>query len=160
MPISIIETSAVGSLDSSSLPTGSLLQVVQATSNTTMQTSTASTWHDLAPTVTITPESSSNKILVSHNAGMMQYETPYTVMFRLLRNSTEVVQIGRVYTNLASGKWEGYIAAFEYLDSPATTSSVTYKWQLQMENVGQIRHNNTTGSFTATAITIAKEIAG
>lgn len=147
-------------LQSSSLPSGSMLQVVQETSNITLQTTTAGIWHDLAPTVTITPESSSNKILVSHTAGMMQFETPYTVMFRLLRDSTDVVQIGRVYTNLSTGEWEGYIASFEYLDSPATTSAVTYKWQLQMENVGQIRHNNTTGSFTATAITIAKEIAG
>ena len=152
MPISVVGTSG--------MPSGSVLQVVQATSNTTLQTSTTSTWHDLAPTVTITPESSSNKILVSHTAGMMQFETPYSVFFRLLRDSTEVVQIGRVYTDLPTSDWQGYIAAFEYLDSPATTSSVTYKWQLFMENTGQIRHNNTTGSFTAKAITIAKEIAG
>ena len=140
---------------------GHILQVVQATSGTGMQTSVANTWHDLAPTVTITPKSSSSKVLVSHTGAMMHYVLTGSGFFRLLRDSTEVVQVGRTYTELPSNDWQGYIAAFEYLDEPSTTSAVTYKWQIQISNSGgAVRHNDSSGSFTPKAITMAKEVGG
>lgn len=148
-------------LPSASMPTGSVLQVVQATSGTGLQTSTNNTWHDLAPTVTITPNSSSNKVLITHTAAVMCFQTTQTVMYRILRGTTEIVQIGRVYSDVATSDWTGHMLAIEYLDSPSTTSATTYKIQLQYTgSSGQVRHNNLTGSFTPKAITIAKEIAG
>jgi len=147
-------------LPSASMPTGSVLQVVQATSGTALQTTTVDTWHKCRPTVTITPKSTSNKVLITHTGAVMCFEQTFTVMYRILRDTTEIVQIGRVYSDVASGDWTGHILALEYLDSPSTTSATTYTIQVQISNAGQLRHNNLTGSFTPKAITIAKEIAG
>jgi hypothetical protein len=148
-------------LPSAAMPSGSVLQVVQATSGTGMQSSTENTWHDLQPTVTITPQSTSNKVLITHTAGIMCFESTLTVMYRILRDTTEIVQIGRVYSYVATSYWTGHMLALEYLDSPSTTSATTYKIQLQFSgSAGQVRHNNLTGSFSPKAITIAKEIAG
>lgn len=140
---------------------GHISQVVQATSGTALQTSTDDTWHDLKPTVTITPKSSSSKVLITHTGAVMCFQQTETVMYRILRGTTEIVQIGRVYSYVATGDWTGHMLALEYLDSPSTTSATTYKIQIQFTgSSGQVRHNNLTGSFSPKAITMAKEIGG
>lgn len=150
-----------GGVATSGIPSGGIIQVVQNTSGTGLQTSTENTWHDLAPTVTITPKSSSNNILITHTGAIMCFEGTASIMYRILRGATEIVQIGRVYSYVGSGHWTGHMLALEYLDSPSTTSATTYKIQLQFtSNTGQVRHNNLTGSFSPKAITIAKEIVG
>lgn len=140
---------------------GHIVQVVQATSGTGLQTSTNNTWHDLAPTVTITPKSSSSKVLITHTSAVMCFQITATIMYRILRGTTEIVQIGRVYSYVNTGDWTGHMLAIEYLDSPSTTSATTYKIQLQYTgSSGQVRHNNLSGSFTPKAITMAKEVGG
>ena len=64
------------------------------------------------------------------------------------------------------GHWQGHWAHFNYLDSPSTTSAITYQMQMFQDRstAAQVRHNNDTGAFTtsygnAEAITIAMEIA-
>lgn len=148
-------------LPSASMPTGSVLQVVQATSGTGLQTSTNNTWHKCRPTVTITPKSTSSKVLITHTGAVMCFGETATIMYRILRDTTEIVQIGRVYSYVDPSDWTGHMLALEYLDSPSTTSATTYEIQLQFSgSSGQVRHNNLTGSFSPKAITIAKEIAG
>ena len=156
-----VQAAKIAAVNTSAMPSGSVLQVVQATSDTGLNTSTHDTWHDLAPTVTITPESSSSKVLITHTGAVMCFQTTASVMYRILRGTTEIVQIGRVYSYVDAGDWTGHMAALEYLDSPSTTSATTYKIQLLFNSSsGQVRHNDLTGSFTPKAITIAKEIAG
>jgi hypothetical protein len=112
-------------------PAGSVLQVVNATYST--QTSSATTSYvDTGLTASITPSSSSNKILVIvHQSGVMKQTNNTYVGLRLLRNSTTIVQFenqagfsNNTNTNTIGG------CGTNYLDSPATTSSVTYKTQL------------------------------
>ena len=116
--------------------TGSVLQVVTATTTTVVAT-TGSTFSDTTLTATITPSSASNKIFVSIN------QTGYTdaaatgATFRLVRGSTTLQQ----QTDAVYGASSSVLGAvsFMYLDSPATTSAVTYK-----TTVGRV-----TGSGTA-----------
>jgi hypothetical protein len=136
--------------------TGSILQIVQ---NSTVGNSstTSTTAVDVTNlTVTITPESTSSKILILSSA-RCQYglvaATNVTMTQRLVRTSTTLVT--RV---LAVGSGSGGLQAtgslaIQYVDSPATTSATTYK----------IQHLVSTASSTGTTDEgwiIAMEISG
>jgi hypothetical protein len=140
---------------------GQVIQVVQATSAATTQTTSTSTWVDVTPTATITPTFSSSKILVSHTAGGMITGGGVSGSLQLLRGSTVVVTRGRQgYTSYTG--WSSVPFSMEYLDSPNTTSSITYKFQIRINTTGEIRHNDTTGSGVtalASSIVILQEIA-
>ena len=159
MALTRINNQALTNVTSAGLPSGSVIQVVQATSGTGLESTTFDTWHDLQPAVTITPKSSSNNVLITHTAGIMCFQATQNLHYRILRGTTEIVQIGRLFSDVATSDWTTHMLSLEYLDSPSTTSAVTYKIQLQHSG-GQVRHNNSTGSFSPKAITIAKEIAG
>ena len=141
---------------------GSVLNVIQNTTTSGVQMTAVNVWTDVGPTVTITPQSTSNKIMVSHHAGIMAYQSTYNQFYRLLRGTTELIQFGRFYTDLPSSDWQSYTLAFQYLDEPNTTSAITYKIQAIFDGgtSPQIRHNNSTGSFIPTCMTTAMEIAG
>lgn len=124
---------ATGKLTSSSLPTGSVLQVVQGSYNTEFST-TSSTFADIGLSASITPSSSSNKILVLYSVGYLMQDTNIAGL-QLLRGSTVIQSSIRVAHALHASYFHN-----EYLDSPATTSSTTYK----------IQSNKNTGSSFST----------
>jgi hypothetical protein len=105
------------------LPTGSVLQVVQSSYNT-QATTTSSTFSDTGLSASITPTSSTSKILVLYSLGYLLQDTNLGGV-QLLRGST-VLQTSVRATGSATHA--SYLSN-EYLDSPATTSSTTYKIQ-------------------------------
>jgi len=125
---------ATGKLASSSMPTGSVLQVVQVSYNTEFST-TSSTFADIGLSASITPSSSSNKILVFYSIGYLIQDTNLAGI-QLLRGATILQSSIRA---AASSTHASYMHN-EYLDSPATTSSTTYK----------IQSNKNTGNAFAT----------
>lgn len=121
---------AVTGLSKGSLPTGSVLQVVNATYST-LTTSSSSTFADTGLTATITPTSATSKILVLVNQCGCGKESNNTNMYlRLLRSGSTIVNIERLAGNTGStaSNFFGSISS-SYLDSPATTSATTYKTQ-------------------------------
>jgi hypothetical protein len=128
----IITTGSSGqSIPTAALPTGSVLQVVNATYSTETSSS-SSTYADTGLTATITPKFSTSKILVIVNQNGLEKATNETnVQVRLLRGSTVLMYVDSSagFTN-TSGSWNavGGVGT-NYLDSPATTSPVTYKTQ-------------------------------
>jgi hypothetical protein len=111
---------------------GAVLQVVNVTYSTTTSSS-SSTYADTGLTASITPSSASNKILilVNHN-GCRKDTNNTTLMVNLVRGATQISGIegaggntGSVATNVFGG------IGITYLDSPATTSSTTYKTQFK-----------------------------
>ena len=142
------------------LPTGSILQVVQTTiSGTTTTLSTNQTWTDVTSfTASITPTASSSKILVMISAQweLSKSGAEVTGAFKILRGSTDIfiesansqgfeaaANGGRTYMD---GRWNGI-----YLDSPATTSSTTYKLQFRLQNSGTFTVNSQ-GTQTGTVL--------
>lgn len=116
----------------STLPAGSVLQVVNATYST-VTSSSSSTYADTGLTASITPSSASNKILVlvNHN-GCRKDTNNTTLMVRLLRGSSEISGIEGAGGNTGSSATNVFGGiGITYLDSPATTSSTTYKTQLK-----------------------------
>ena len=122
---------ALGSLKAST-NTG-LLQVVQTTW-TSGQTSSSDVWADVTNgSLAITPTSTSSKVLCFVRiSGCDKYTGNTGLGLRLLRGSTTIAYLGdRIgYTNNTDRNLVG-TSSLHYLDSPATTSSTTYKVQMR-----------------------------
>lgn len=130
---------------------GKVLQVVTATTST--EKSIASTsFTDTNLTVTITPTLSTSKIMIlsSQQVYMSSGSTEYTnAGYRLMRNSTSILDYSGLYDQataiyvetLNSPKNVGgtFWVPVTYLDSPATTSAVTYKTQIKMSSTASGR---------------------
>lgn len=111
---------------------GKVLQVVNATYNTAVSSSSA-TFADTGLTATITPTSATSKILVLVNQSGLKKTAGAANTFlgvKLLRGSTTLVAFEdtATFTNSAQENRVGG-AGTNYLDSPATTSATTYKTQ-------------------------------
>ena len=117
------------------MPTGSILQVVQAGTSTEVVVSTQ-TYTDTGLSGSITPTSTSSKILViidqqiyfnrgvGNHGGGIRVLRDSTVIHTPVANSTGPYEF---YFSDITGFYDR--AVIHKLDSPATTSSVTYKTQ-------------------------------
>ena len=107
---------------------GKVLQVVNATYNTSTSSST-DTFIDSGLTATITPTASTSKILVLSNLAYGRTISA-AMKTRLVRGSTTIASgtLFNMYTN-SSFTFVGGTTSLDYLDSPATTSATTYKVQ-------------------------------
>jgi len=139
--VDTIQTAAGGTPTAADLGlnvTGSVLQVVQG-STATQAGMGGTSYADTGLTASITPTSASSKILVLIN----QYFTFRTTTtaerqayYRILRDGSQLVEniYNKYQTANSSEDREGKVASFNYLDSPNTTSSVTYKTQHKLNN--------------------------
>ena len=117
-------------------PAGAVLQVVQATLAGTQAVSGASAWRDVTSlSVSITPTSSSSKILVSF---VVNCDGESNVFFRIVRGATAIgvgnadgsrQQVSAANGYVPSNAAGTIMMTSQFLDSPATTSSITYKAQ-------------------------------
>ena len=134
---------------------GKVLQVVQGTSATSNSNST-STYADTGLTASITPLFSTSKILIIYNHGQTVKNGGTQLGVRLVRGSTTIYQ-NQIYdldTN-AAGR-NTVTTGGMYLDSPATTSSTTYKTQfMSAQNTASV----TVMGDNSTAVMILMEIA-
>jgi len=132
------------------LPTGSVLQVVNAT-GTTGASNTTTTFADTGLTGTITPTSATSKILIFGHMGDFRTNTTSNgIKINLCRNGSEIYRIAQELLYITNALDVGM--DFNYLDSPATTSAVTYKTQFaQLTGAGgtaQSNPNNPAWSIT------------
>jgi len=111
-----------------------VLQVVSATYNTETSSST-NTFVDTGLTATITPTSSSSKILVIANQAGCYKDTGDTqVGLRLMRGATEIAFFEAYGGLTGDSSPNGFgSCSTSILDSPATTSATTYKTQFRSE---------------------------
>jgi hypothetical protein len=103
-----------------------VLQVVQTTS-TTEVTSSTNTQITTGLTASITPSSSSSKVLViaSSNFKKTNSNSGNRIQVNILRGATNILICENItYNATAVENWSPWAAV--YLDSPATTSSITY----------------------------------
>lgn len=123
---------------------GGIIQCVQTTS-TSGVTYTNTTFADIPSpaslSVSITPSSASNKILVIGDISAGGASGSYNI-FQLVRNSTNIYEgtdsksyIGsKIWYPKSDGNADGYSIGnvnMVFLDSPSTTSAVTYKVQVR-----------------------------
>jgi len=118
-------------LTDSDMPAGSVLQV-QETILTTQPTHTNFAYNDII-SVNITPTSTSSKILIFVNFNFGGASNSY-ISTRILRDSTFINQPGQTGTGeethfgtKINDEYTTYNQSGQFLDSPSTTSQVTYK---------------------------------
>jgi len=123
-----------GVITDANLPAGSVLQVVQGTTSTSA-TTTGSTYIDTNLSASITPSSADSKVLVvvTQDSAIFGNSTGDTFnAIGLLRDAT-LLKEAKIGTKNNSATVEAVMSTtgIVYLDSPNTTSSVTYKTQLK-----------------------------
>ena len=115
---------------------GKVLQVVQGTTTTRMQT-TSTSYVDTNLTASITPSSATSKVLVLafQNIHMSRSGSGgIGVQYKLVQTATTLSEYYLSFFKGASGDEEiRMMGTFNYLDSPATTSSTTYKTQIRSD---------------------------
>lgn len=112
-----------------------IMRNVQATSLTTKPSTTSTTYVDITGfSVNITPSSASSKILILINANFGHTAVETNAFISLLRGSTVINKSDDdafyfFRATIATGNIENFPASSVFLDSPGTTSQVTYKLQ-------------------------------
>lgn len=148
---------------------GTVVQVVQATTNTQVAVS-STTYTDTGLTASITPTSSSNKVLVMVNQQFQVFRSSGSqgMGYKILRDSTEIYvppdNASGPYLSLSSANEHLGVITVNFLDSPSTTSSTTYKTQGRpylTTNSGVVRFQTSTSGVTAgtSVITLMEVVA-
>jgi hypothetical protein len=106
---------------------GQIIQVVTDKKTTAFSTSTQNVYVTTSQTLSITPSSASNKILVMFNAGSVTTLAANTSVGIEVRRGATVVCFGGYYTATVGGNQTVPFGVIHTLDSPNTTSSVTYE---------------------------------
>ena len=130
--------------------TGRLIQMVQATDGTNLSSSSTS-YVDTGLSASITPGATSSKILVLVSMGVFGADAAGSggAAHKLLRDSTDLI----VHSSAGAHPTITYLytagTSFSYLDSPSSTSSLTYKIQFK-SNGGEnfVTDNGSTATIT------------
>jgi hypothetical protein len=167
MPISITGTGTVTGISVGGLPdaiitsaelasgaarsnfgAGAVLQVVSTTKTDVFSTTSTSFTDITGLSVSITPSSTSSKILVMCNVNGSVSSASYQAGLRLVRDSTAIA-IGdaagsrsRGFGQLSSANtWQMTFAGATFLDSPSSVASVTYKIQALVQSGATLNIN-------------------
>jgi hypothetical protein len=139
MAVSTIDNSGISpsaGISTSKLGTGAVLQVVNATYSTSFST-TSTSFQATGLTASITPTSSTSKILILVTQELYQNTGNNSGILTIYRGSTSGTNLApsfgfsSIYTPtiaIATG------LSVSYLDSPATTSSTTYITAIRTES--------------------------
>ena len=159
---------------------GGIIQVVQDTKTDTFNTTSASDVEITGLSVSITPKFNTSKILLSVHLGLVGGETNAYAGFTLYKvvggTSTDLLigdagggnRPSRTFAvNLnSSGPYHATSASFTLLDSPATTSEITYKIKVRSgyasKNIyinRQHQDDNENYTFRTASTYIAQEVS-
>ena len=148
----IITTAGV---PASAMPAGSVIQVVQMYSTTAFSTTSTSFVDVTGYAASITPTSSSSKILVMIDSFTSNNAAYQYTWIQVVRNSTVVIDplVTMMFTGIYGST--GIPTNGAKLDSPNTTSPVTYKVQIRAEaGTSRIGAGGTGAGGYPTALTL------
>ena len=146
-------TTTNGGTGATSFTAGKVGQVVQASTSTAVNVASTSV-ADTGLTVNITPTATTSKVLVQVNQNILtDIDTELgNSKIKLLRDSTTAIDfttnIARVEANGSSAVKFGNLTTFSHLDSPSTTSQITYKTQGAVSSTS----NNGTARFQNSSV--------
>jgi hypothetical protein len=133
------------------IATGKVLQVVSAVRSTEITTSSQS-YVTTNCTASITPSSSSNKILIQISGSGRQNDDGGTAKFTVYRDSTDLAAgtPGFSEISVTGGTYVKAPYVITFLDSPSSTSAVAYTLYMKNQTSTTCRacHNNTDTTVT------------
>ena len=147
---------------------GGIIQIKQTFLNTATSTTTSGSFVDISGmSVSITPKFNTSKIFVMITLGSISSAAGISVGFRLLRDSTAVgnaadttLQSG--FTNIyGGGDASLFSASHNFLDSPATTSAITYKlqWRNSSGTTYLNRYSGSSDSYNGSSTITVMEVS-
>jgi len=157
MALTRINNNSLSSVTAAGLPEGSVLQVVQGTLQSKITTTnTSATATGLS--ATITPSSTSSKILVTVHGSLELVTSGTTNIYPLYRGGSSINGTFMIYSNPTP---DGVAMSASYLDSPSTTDATTYALYFYTENSGYTASfgSQTAAGYYLNTITLM-EIAG
>lgn len=129
---------------------GKVLQVIQGTHSTGV-TTTSSTYVTTNLTASITPSSSSNKVLIMTTLTVSNRASGGEMMCSLFRGSTNIITDGTqdgFNQNFNNAGRQDATASCVFLDSPSTTSSTAYSVRIKAQSgTAESMSEGTTGSI-------------
>ncbi len=142
----------------SSVDLGKVLQIV-STKYTSAVTVSSSTFQSTGLYANITPSSTSSKILIMITASVGQDGSDGSYLYGApFRDSTELMEVAfaRDQTHTGSYGATSESLAITYLDSPSSTSQITYRLKGRATNAAQeFRLNYVSGQSSITLMEIA-----
>ena len=115
---------------------GKVLQVVQGTYNSSNVNTTSTTYVDTDLEASITPSSTSNKILIT---GTFQGQATANGIYSLFRGTTNLIAPRGFFRLEVANKQTGY--AFSFLDTPSSSSQIEYKLRMKNNGSGTVYFN-------------------
>lgn len=142
---------ALTKIGDAGMPAGAVLQVVEAEYSTQTDISSTS-YADSGLSVSITPTSSSSKILVITNVHCFINGTGF-IGLNIVRGSTQIAEASKAVSFADN---TGNMSVLTKLDSPSTASATTYKVQMKIATAsGTLRINQQDGGSRITVMEIA-----
>ena len=154
-------TNQLSGMTSASVPSGSVIQVVQSGTIAPFISTSTGSWLATNTTMSITPSATSSKILVTVNQpALLVGSTPMRCGFRIKRGSTVIWNAGDFKEHMQvrdAANEHCQIINLVSLDSPSSTSSVTYSVEVYILTATsfQLRESDDAGS-----IMVLQEIKG
>ena len=151
----VITTGSTGQvINKASLPTGSVLQVAATTDTATVATSSA-TFVASGTSHSITPLYATSKILVIITGIMDTSANNRNADCTIFRDSTNIGSVnGLSRVSGTSSRVIGPVTMV-FLDSPSTTSSVTYSCRIKTPSAATVEWNGSSLTNTVTLMEIA-----
>jgi len=139
------------SLVAADMPAGSIVQIVSTTKTDGFTTSSSTATDVTGFSASITPTSTSNKILVRAALNYGGNDNVYgrfffkrggsnIILSTAWTGSNQVNAAVAIHGDNSNFQYGTQSAIFEYLDSPSSTSQITYQMQMQS-------HNNSTAFY-------------
>jgi len=116
---------------------GKILQVVSATQSTEASRTNDNSRFDSGLTASITPSSTSNKVLIIVTQALYSLNgtNNTTARCHLMRGTTDLITfVQRAYAGNSTAFSLGQHITGHYMDSPASTSELTYKTQVNVDS--------------------------
>jgi hypothetical protein len=153
-------TSATQSIPKAALPTGSVLQVVQAVYSGVNVGTSSATPVTTGFSASITPTSASSKILVIANPSWSVNSAGGnngTALMYIYRGGSSIYRsYCRTFNyNNSSGLYQNNAQSLIFLDSPSTTSSTAYTLFFSLQNGNETTFQSDGGNSSITLMEIA-----
>ena len=154
-------TNQLSGMTSASVPSGSVIQVVQSGTIASFSSTSTGSWLATNTTMSITPSATSSKILVTVNQpALLVGSTPMRCGFRIKRGSTVIWNAGDFKEHMQvrdAANEHCQIINLVSLDSPSSTSSVTYSVEVYILSATSFQLRE---SVDAGSIMVLQEIKG
>jgi len=144
--------------DGSGVITSSKFKIIQMVTvqNTTFTSTTSTSFVDTGMSLAITPTSTSSKVLCQISAGLGNTSSSSPdVVIQVLRDTTQVLECARISFN--TGGHGNAQQFFQVLDSPSTTSAITYKLQMKADG-GTTRFNDSASNGNPSSSIVLMEV--